>query len=283
MKFSKCLVLLLLVPFLLSAAFEDMESGARPEALGCAFTAISDDANSIHFNPAGLSFIQEIQLTAYYKNLYGIVNNATFNAVFPASFGTLGFSFQNVSVKGEETNINGESLGEKTLESENTITLSYGKALNEDLSFGCNLIGYQLTQTRFGSANTFGVDLGLLADIYDRWRLGFFAHNINSPTLGEENRHNLPRLLSLGISFTPFKGVTSSIDLSKEVGKDTRLCFGQEFQILKNITLRAGLSTQPIKASFGIGLLIKNIEIDYSVLNHEVLPMTHIIGVSYSM
>ncbi len=283
MNHLKIIVLSLAFPFLLFSAFEDMESGARPEALGSAFTAISDDANAIHFNPAGLFFVTERQLTAFYKSPYGVVNNATFNAVIPTSYGAFGFSLQGIYVKGEETNIEGESLGEKTLESEKAVTLSYGNALNEDLLFGCSIVGYQLTQTRFGTANTFGVDLGLLADIYDRWRLGFFAHNINSPTLGAEIKHNLPRLLSVGVSFIPFDGVISSIDLSKEVGKDTRFSFGQEYRIMENLVLRAGVSTEPIRASFGIGLSFKRFVFDYSVLNHEVLPMTHIFGVTCNL
>lgn len=283
MKFAKCIVLSLFVPLLLSAAFEDMESGARPEAVGGAFTAVSDDASAIHFNPAGLSSIGEMEFSALYKNLYGIVNNGTFNFVLPTYLGTVGFSFQNIFVKGEYTTVDEENLGEKTLESEKAITLSYGRALNKNLSFGCNFIGYQLTQARFGSASAFGVDLGFLANVYEKWRLGFFTHNLNSPTLGVEKKHNLPRLLTLGLSFTPYDGVVSSVDFSKEVGKDTRLSFGQEFRILEGFTLRAGLSTLPVKASFGVGFFIRNFEIDYSVVNHEVLPLTHIFGVSYSM
>lgn len=283
MKHFGVMLIVLTFPFSIFSAFEDMESGPRPEALGGAFTAISDDVNAIHFNPAGLFLVREKQLTAFYKKPYGVVNNATFNAVLPTSYGTFGFSFQSIYVKGEETNINGESLGEKTLENEMALTVSYGGSLNKDLSYGCNVVGYQLTQARFGTANTFGIDIGVLADIYDRWRLGFFAHNINSPQLGSEKKHNLPRLLSLGLSFSPFNGVTSSVDLSKEVGKDTRFAFGQEFSILKNLTLRAGVSTEPIRASFGVGLSVQNFLLDYSVVTHEVLPLTHIFGLTYKL
>ncbi len=278
----KIVLLIALVPVLLFAAFEDTESGTRPEALGGAFTAISDDANAIHFNPAGLSYVKKTEFNGFYKSLFGVVNNGTFNIAFPTNFGTVGFSFQSVSVKGEYTDRVGNELGKKRLESETVIAFSYGKALNEDLSFGCNLTRYHLTQERFGSAGTFGIDIGFLANVYERWRLGFYTHNINSPCLGLEKKHNLPRLLSLGISFTPYDGVISSVDFSKEVGRDTRVSFGQEFRLLDGLVLRAGISTQPVRASFGAGFLIKNLNLDYTVVNHEVLPLTHIVGVGYS-
>ena len=58
------------MPPSLHAAFEEIGAGARPIAMGSAFTAISDDPHAIHYNPAGLAQIRRGELTAGYGRLY---------------------------------------------------------------------------------------------------------------------------------------------------------------------------------------------------------------------
>ena len=57
---SRAIALPLLIIYHLSlitvvhGAFEELNIGARPQGLGGAFTAISDDANALFYNPAGI-------------------------------------------------------------------------------------------------------------------------------------------------------------------------------------------------------------------------------------
>ena len=44
--------------------------GARPHSLGETFVAIADDGNTVHWNPAGLAQLHNIQLTFNYADLY---------------------------------------------------------------------------------------------------------------------------------------------------------------------------------------------------------------------
>ena len=39
------------------AAFLKIGTGARPEAMGGAYTALADDVSALHYNPAGLSSV----------------------------------------------------------------------------------------------------------------------------------------------------------------------------------------------------------------------------------
>jgi hypothetical protein len=254
------------------AVFEDMESGARPEGIAGAFTAVADDPSAIHFNPAGLQQVERFRLYTCYKLLYGglgaNLHNATVVAAVPLSprVGTLGVSIQEMGF---------------SLSSERALTIAHGISLLRDLNFGYGLTGYNLAMKDLGQAFAFGVDVGLHARIYKRWNIGFMAHNLNMPQVGLDQKTYLPRLLNLGLAYIPAPGIVSSLDVSQEVGQSTRFAFGQEFQIVENLlTLRAGVQTEPVRMSFGLSTGVRSIQLDYALTTHPEMPLTHNLGLS---
>jgi len=268
------LILIVCVISLSFAMFEDLESGSRAEGMGCAFTAIADDPSSIQYNPAGLNQINNISAMSFYKLIFGGIginlHDACLNVAYPLpkSAGVVGLGMQEMGI---------------SMHSEKVLTLSHGFSLVKDISFGYNIRGYSLTQTGFGSGYTFGIDFGLLTKIYRRWQVGFFVHNINNPKLGTDTKYDLPRLINFGVAYRPMMGINSALDISKEVGKPTRIMVGQELQIIENyLTLRAGIQTEPIRFAFGLRSGMKNIFIDYAMTTHPELPLTHNFGLAVS-
>lgn len=257
------------------AVFEDLDSGTRAEGIAGAFTAIASDASAIHFNPAGLAEIKNPQAYAFYKSLFVGVNNnlhsVAFNFAYPnPKFGTFGISIFESGI---------------SLFSQKSLTLAQGFNLTKDLAFGYNFSGYNISIENFGQGYAFGVDIGLLAKIYKRWRLGVFAHNLNMPSMGKYDKSYLPRLLNFGIAYSPIAGINSCLDISKELGKDFRIMAGQELEIipktsLLGLTLRTGVSTEPVRFTFGCGIGLKSLNIDYALLTHYELPLTHNIGIN---
>ena len=59
--------------------------GVRPEALGGAFSAISDDVNSINFNPSGLTQIKDIEASFIYFLSFGDVGTNIVKLALPVS------------------------------------------------------------------------------------------------------------------------------------------------------------------------------------------------------
>src|SRR6185369_3666606 len=49
--------------------------GARPTALGGAYIALADDAEAILWNPAGLTALRDVQVTASHLSYFGDVND----------------------------------------------------------------------------------------------------------------------------------------------------------------------------------------------------------------
>ena len=54
------------------AAFSDIGLGARPMGMGGSFVALANDANSVFWNPAGLSQVHWFEFSSMYLNHYGL-------------------------------------------------------------------------------------------------------------------------------------------------------------------------------------------------------------------
>ena len=66
-----------------AGAFLRYGVGGRAMGMGRAFTAVSDDASGIYWNPSGLLGANRIELTSMYSNLFFDSQYAYFGVVFP--------------------------------------------------------------------------------------------------------------------------------------------------------------------------------------------------------
>src|SRR5690348_6207186 len=71
------------------AAFLKIGVGARPIAMGSAFTAQADDVNAIGWNPAGLGRMQRSELSATHTEWLSDLRYDFLGAALPTRFGTM--------------------------------------------------------------------------------------------------------------------------------------------------------------------------------------------------
>jgi hypothetical protein len=280
-------VAVLLVPCAVRAegVFDNLILSPRARAMGGAFVAISDDETAIFTNPAGLAEQASIGVYGSYVDLFGYpyFDLGSVSAVMPTSYGTVGFGARMLKVK----------QGEVDLSKEYTISLGQGFSLMKDvhssLAFGyaANLYGLSfdapsVSGEDLGSANTVGFDIGVLGTLRGRTRFGFFMKNINNPKLGETDTEDLPQWFTTGVAYSPYGGVTTSLELSKQDDEDLRACFGVESEVTDFLTVRAGLQNNPNRVSAGFGAMWQSIRIDYSYTSHATLPGSHHFGLGYA-
>ena len=69
MKISlKIIIVLLLVSFRINfAQFELLDVGAKPIALGGAFTSLANNSNAVYYNPAGISQMPFREVSIFYS------------------------------------------------------------------------------------------------------------------------------------------------------------------------------------------------------------------------
>lgn len=278
------LLLILLASRPVGAVFDSIGPSPRTRGMGGAFAALSDDGCAGFYNPAGLSQLTDYQLFTSYHRPYGLdflEYMAGSVAVPLPKFGALALGFQKFGITYEG----------QDLESEKTFSFSHGMSVMSDvhssLALGYTLHLYALEfgtsylEESLGSAQTWGVDLGLIAILRERTRMGAAIRNLNQPRLGEGYREDLPRCMTFGIAYQPYPGVVTVFDLAKKFGEETRMDGGLEAQIIPFMALRFGVQTKPDRVMGGVGFNYQGVHFDYALLSHSVLPLTHQFAISY--
>lgn len=244
--------------------FELLDIGAKPIALGGAFTSLANNSNAVYYNPAGISQMPFREVSIFYSPApFGLkeLANGSVNYVEPTKFGAFGLSAKTYGFE---------------LYKEVTATLTYANNYKRKIFYGANINLYNLKIQNYGSATTFGIDIGGLAYLTEFLRWGFSAYNLNRPSIGEQ-KDKLPQVYRTGLSVQlPQR---NDVNFMLEVEKDTRypasVKAGLEYTLYNMVDLRAGIGTEPTKFSGGIGIFYSMFEIDYGFYNHQDLGLTH--------
>ncbi len=262
-------------------AFENMELGARPLAMGSAFVSVADGADALFWNPAGISGIEKQELVISYMELYNLVS---YSAVSYAK------------------NINGIPLG-VGLNSSSDIDGIYQEVefailsamnISERLSLGSGL-KYQYANasfgdTKLGDGKGLSVDIGCKYNMFeDLLCFGLAFHNLLGYTsyhrvaysdIPEKSYWERPgfsykvganvKLDSLLGKFWDYKYIPESI-LSLDLYSND-VCLGLEcsFSI---ISIRCGIRTgnaltRSLTSGFGINL--SSFRVDYAYVASEI-------------
>jgi len=273
------LISLVLIPCsLLLAVFDDYQPSARARGLGGAFVSVANDANTIFFNPAGIA-------DSHYEAFAGFaqLNGEKFsefktlavNTKLPKKLGSLGFGIRMLDAEYEGYDLMSEQL----------YTLSHAFTLQEDIhskiNFGYSLNYYYLNFDDDESDDALGIDLGATALLHTRTKIGFAVTNLAQAKMGYENQIDLPSKLALGISYIPYDGVTTSIEVKKDFAEETEFMGGVEARLFDPLYLRFGVHQNPATYSAGATFVLEGISLDYAFTYHSVLNPTHYLNLGY--
>ncbi len=267
MRFVSTIITLLLFVGNCEAAFDDLGVGARPYGLAGAFVANAQDVDAILYNPAGLSSLQR-GYTLFYSQPYGLsgLSSGWAAAVQRLGRGSLGLGFK--------------SLG-NDLYRENSFILSYGQKLKY-LSLGANVRFLNLSIKGYGSANSVGLDLGLLSQLIPELKWGAFWRNLNSPHIGQ-TKEEIPQTLGSGLSFLPSSDLSLELDLYQDIRYEPQVRMGLEYSPYRSIQARIGWRSPPGRFSLGGGIIWQGMRFDYALFNHWELGLSHYFSLTYTL
>lgn len=237
--------------------------GGRPLAMGSAFVGLADDINTLYYNPAGLSEIQQRVETYMYSQKLEVIKYHYVGIVQK----NIGFSFVTQNT-GDE--LGGKNINEQELAmSETMIGISYGGNIIEtipELSLGGSIKVLRLdSPTQSGSGFCF--DLGALYKhpIYENISFGMAIRNIGAEVLNEK----VDKTFSLGAAYkldSPKMTLVGDIVSKKDYSKidDTKYGYylGLEYQPISLLAVRCGLADGNI--SWGVGLTQDKWQLDYA-------------------
>lgn len=215
------------------AVFLMIWPGARPTAIGGAFTAIADDASASYYNPGGLGLQENINLSLMHVNwLPGLVPDPDESMYYEylgisAPFKNVGtFAFNGIYLttgKMVAQTPDGSVIGTYT-PFDLAFSLSYGREVIPKLSVGGGLkliysllvpdyILEQLGMSAGGTALTWAVDAGVIYEPITNLRIGANLQNIGpniSYSVNPDDKGDpLPRMLRLGASYKPLSIMSS--------------------------------------------------------------------------
>jgi competence ComEA-like helix-hairpin-helix protein len=155
-----------------------------------------------------------------------------------------------------------------------TATFNYANNFQKKIFYGLNFNYYHLKIQNYGSAATFGVDVGLLAYLTNYLRWGFSALNVNRAKIGQ-TKEKLPQVYRTGLSVQLRRDLNLIVDVEKDTRYNASVKAGVEFSLFDLAEFRAGAGSEPTRFSAGIGFHYSYIEVDYAFYNHQDLGLTH--------
>lgn len=249
------------------AANDNTASDAKSMALGGASVASSNIYSSIN-NPAFLTDIESITLATSYSNKYSLSNTQVM-AALPFSFGTLGV---NVSRYGS------------SLYSEIKSGLSYSRKFGDNFGAAVqtDLLGVMLSPVD-EMAYAFTAEIGLWATPLENLTLGFHIYNfINAKYETLYNDEAVPVNMKLGLAYSIYENfsLTGEVENSSIYGTSVR--GGMAYDIVEQVTFRAGAASNPALASIGLGVLVSGFNIDIAAQAVRNIGKTGAVSISYA-
>jgi len=275
-----------------SPAFPSLSvvAGARPEAMGESFTAVSDDASALFFNPAGLAWLPNGEISAMHVNYLkgSTYDTAAYATPFSRTFGFgLHFSFLNYGSFDRLDN-QGNLTGSYTAR-DLSAGAGVGWEVMRNLSVGLHSswISQTIDNTQ---SNGLWWDAGILAHPVRTFRLGLALKNMGVAENGgaapfearwgvawrwSEDKTSNAFWIAAGAALVPHGN--DKVNLGLEVDHQHRIFFRAGWAP----TLEDNGLSRIQGLSFGLGADVRKIRADYAFTLQDKLGETHRFTLSF--
>lgn len=254
----------------LHAYFLDLGGGVRPMGLGEAFTAVADDISAMQYNAAGLSRLEQLEITGMYSNLYSNLNLR----LYTRAHDYLGYNLLAAGLPVPEIR-GGVGLTWKQFNTmfyqENLLALGYGgrvwtwgrtpaEGLTLDAGGNVKWLQWQVDENTYTSdaefypyselqKNRFTADAGVMLRLYSNWSLGISAENLIPADLGLTAAEVVPAVYRLGVAYRlPLESAyADSLMATVEVTNRNHVYVPkaglESWHFRRSVGLRAGVNT----------------------------------------
>ena len=280
-----------------SADFLNLPLGARASAMGGAYSAISEEASAIYWNPAGLvqipkfsaifmraQYVQDIsyQYAAYAHRL--TYDSVLAGSVFLTDIGAI-----------DRTDINGSKTGTFSPRDQ-VFTISYSKAILElsdkDMDVSIGVSAKYIRSQIVESAQAYAGDLGIMTYNFTNipYRLGVTMTNLGSGMRYDVDSSPLPLTFKLAGAINPFRSLLLSMDMVLPKQNKPSFLFGSELSTEPNeftlLCVRGGLDVQRLNDglsgfTMGVGATLHFFTIDYAFVPMGELGSSHKISITF--
>ncbi|MFC1692509.1 hypothetical protein ACFL1R_03280 [Candidatus Latescibacterota bacterium] len=286
--------------------FLSLGSGAQAMGMGSSFVAVTDDATSCYYNPAGLTRITVKELNLMHSEQFGgLENYNTLSIAAPISNDLYGgISLIHLGVGNIKytrlwdpskalSDSNRVEVSSREDAADYALYLSAAKNFTEKLGVGATL---KVIRRAIGSDTAFGygIDIGVQYSISSHWDIGVSLKDVTGTTIAWDG-HSNDRIAATMDAGAAYKGILpilggryvvtgSMLYFGDSPGKKSidTMNIGLEYLMRDFLAFRVGSFAG--KGTFGLGLmrlpLISSSSLDYAFLSHQELDSTHRISMT---
>ncbi|MFH2055957.1 MAG: PorV/PorQ family protein [bacterium] len=230
------------------AAFLKIDTGARPTAMGGAYTALADDVNALYYNPGGLGNLRQRELGATHTQWLMNTTFDFFGYAHPLQNGTLGLGVTRLGIGQQEGRDANRQAAQSYEASDTAYTIGYSRRMDVlptgRISLGGN---FKYLQSRIGeySASAVAFDAGALHTLDSMpLSLGFSVLNIGKGMTYLDQTDPLPLTFSLGAAYRFAEVFQVTTDIRHEAyDHRTSLGIGTEYALMPRFSIRAGYTS----------------------------------------
>ncbi|MQY65596.1 MAG: PorV/PorQ family protein [Clostridia bacterium] len=276
--------------------------GVRQLGMGEVATGLSDDAAAMHYNPAGIATVRNIELNAMYHQNIIDTRNEALNLIYPlkgglllgnkASIGLGVLAYQGGDIEWIQLNPDETIKSRETLkaESDYQIGLCYAQEIasfSGNTYVGVMVKWIQSKLVEEYTAGAFGIDMGVLHKV-GGFGLGMALQNMGTGMKFIEVADSLPFTIRLGGSYERKLGkivkMVAGVDGIKIKNDDMRYNLGGECWIADILGIRAGYKIKDEdKVSIGASIRYKWVQLDYGYKMMDVFSNTHQVAITLRM
>lgn len=246
-KILQRLILVLMVLYFYPSVYAigDLKiAGARQVGMGMSSVCMVN-IYSAYNNQATGAYLERPSFGLYYAPVFigqGVTNISGIFAMPVKKGGTVGVS----------VNYFGYSLF-----NEKKLGLSYAIKLAKWMSMGVQFDYLNTKISGYGSKNYVTFELGLFSKPIPELSIAFHVYNPLKIYVDKATGEKVPTLFRMGITYEALKKFFISVQIDKDLKNKAVFRTGVEYTLKDLVSFRAGLATNPVTGTFGLGVILK--------------------------
>lgn len=241
-----------------------------PISLGLGgISASTSNEWSIFNNPAGLTANTGLSALVSHQTIF---NFPPFNTVVAAV---------NLDTQWANASFGVYRFGDD-LFSNQMASLGFAKKIGiVSLGVKANMLQYNIDG--FGKRSVFVAEMGVLAEFTPQLFFGAHVYNFTQSVIALRSQERVPTLIRLSLNYRLQETLNLFIEGEKNVQDAPDLRLGLAYNLIENLWLRTGFSTQTNRHSFGAGFKFSKFKIDYAISSNRSAGATHNFGLGYQI
>jgi len=228
-----------------------------------------NDLWSVYQNQAGLSRIEKIEAGVHFSNSYFVkelsVNSLAFAMPTKAGVWALNYTYFGYSRFNQ-----------------NKVGFAYSRALGKKISIGMQVDYFRThIEGEFGNGGLFTAEAGMIVKPLEKLSIGAHIFNPVRSKWDNVNQERMPTVLKVGLGYQFSETFKLGIEVEKDMDYKEIFKVGAEYELVKNLFFRIGISTNPIINSFGIGYKLGKWKMDISFTKHEIAGYSSGLSLGY--